>query len=163
MATGHVWVSHIENNGMICFEICIKEAEVHLVVGGVLCKTKAWGEIIRIIRECFLIPTMGKLWRSSSTIQKKRKNINRKIRYTHITCTQVPRCTWKIWKPYYTFIYCIVIAHEAELPDSSDCCRAPVIRPTVFPLKRTLWGASGNHTLIKSRHLIDTLCKVLRR
>lgn len=111
----------------------------------------------------FINPTMGKLWCSSSSIQKKRKNINRKTRYTHIACTQVPRCTWKIWKPYYTFIYCTVIAHEAELPDSGGCCRAPVIRPTVFPFKRTLWGASGSHTLIKSRHLIDTLCKVLCR
>lgn len=35
--------------------------------------------------------------------------------------------------------------------------------PTIFLFNRALCGASVSHTLIKSRHLIDTLCKVLRR
>ncbi len=33
----------------------------------------------------------------------------------------------------------------------------------LFLFNRALYGASVSHTLIKSRHLIDTLCKVLRR
>lgn len=79
MARGHVWVSRIENNGMICFEICIKEAEVHLVVGGVLCKTKARREIIRIIRKCLLIPQWGNCGVPAAVFRKREKTQMEKL------------------------------------------------------------------------------------
>lgn len=47
---------------------------------------------------------------------------------------------------------------ERELPSNGGRQWTLVIR-----LKWALWGASGSHTLIRSRHLIDTLCKVLCR
>lgn len=66
-------MSHIENNGMVCFKICIKEAEVHLVVGGVLCKTKTRREIIRIIRKCFLFPQWGNCDIPAAVFRKRKK------------------------------------------------------------------------------------------
>lgn len=59
-------MSHIENNGMMCFDICIKEAEVHLLVGILLCKTEARRES-KNNKNMFINPT-GKSWRSSSRI-----------------------------------------------------------------------------------------------